>query len=50
MLRLRRAQPVTITCYQLEKTAPLYVFLYLDRPEQLVNALESAPAAGGKDG
>jgi hypothetical protein len=35
VLRLDRAQPVTITYYQLEKSAPRYVFLYLDRPEQL---------------
>jgi len=35
VLRLRPSQPVTITTYQLEKAAPAWVFLYLDRPEQL---------------
>jgi hypothetical protein len=45
VLRLRPGLPVTITCYQLEKTAPLYVFLYLDRPEQLASAL-ARPRAG----
>jgi hypothetical protein len=39
VLRLRPELPVTLTCYQLEKSAPRYVFLYLDRPEQLANAL-----------
>ena len=39
VLRLRADLPVTLTCYQLEKSAPRYVFLYLDRPEQLANAL-----------
>jgi hypothetical protein len=39
VLRLRPDLPVTITCYQREKTAPLYLFLYLDRPDQLANAL-----------
>jgi len=39
VLRLDRAQPVTITYYQLEKSAPRYVFLYLDRPDQLAAML-----------
>lgn len=39
VLRLDPAQPVTITYYQLEKTGPRYVFLYLDRPEQLAAML-----------
>jgi hypothetical protein len=39
VLRLRPELPVTITCYQRERIAPLYLFLYLDRPEQLANAL-----------
>jgi hypothetical protein len=39
VLRLRPELPVTITCYQIEKSAPRYVFLYLDRPDQLANAL-----------
>lgn len=39
VLKLRADLPVTLTCYQLEKRAPRYVFLYLDRPEQLANAL-----------
>lgn len=39
VLRLDRAHPVTITYYQLEKSAPRYVFLYLDRPEQLATML-----------
>lgn len=40
VLRLRPEQPVTITTYQLEKPAPAYVFLYLDRPELLSAALK----------
>jgi hypothetical protein len=36
---------VTITCYQREKTAPLYLFLYLDRPGQLASALARVDAA-----
>jgi len=39
VLRLRPEVPVTLTCYQLEKRAPRYVFLYLDRPETLSSAL-----------
>ena len=42
VLRLRPEQPVTITTYQLEKPAPAYVFLYLDRPELLRAALRCA--------
>jgi hypothetical protein len=42
VLRLDRAQPVTITYYQLEKSAPRYVFLYLDRPDQLAAMLTPA--------
>ncbi len=45
VLRLRPGQPVTITTYQLEKPAPAYVFLYLDRPELLRAALERAAPA-----
>ena len=40
VLRLRREQPVTITTWQLEKPAPVWVFLYLDRPELLRAALQ----------
>jgi hypothetical protein len=39
VLCLRPDLPVTLTCYQREKSAPRYVFLYLDRPDQLANAL-----------
>jgi hypothetical protein len=39
VLRLRPELPVTITCYQIEKTAPRYVFVYLDRPQELLHAL-----------
>lgn len=46
VLRLRRERPVTIITYQLEKPAPAYVFLYLDRPELLSAALQrAAPSA-----
>ncbi|KQQ92439.1 hypothetical protein [Massilia sp. Leaf139] len=44
VLRLDRTQPVTITHYQREKVAPRYVFLYLDRPDQLITALAPAGA------
>jgi hypothetical protein len=44
VLRLRPELPVTLTCYQIEKTAPQYVFLYLDRPEQLVSPLTDRSA------
>jgi hypothetical protein len=47
VLRLDRAQPVTITYYQLEKSAPRYVFLYLDRPDQLTAML--AEVGGPRD-
>ena len=46
VLRLRPELPVTLTCYQLEKSAPCYVFLYLDRPEQFANALPHLCPAG----
>jgi hypothetical protein len=39
VLRLHADLPLTLTCYQLEKSAARFVFLYLDRPEQLANAL-----------
>ena len=45
VLRLRPEQPVTITTYQLEKPAPAYVFLYLDRPELLSAALKRAASS-----
>lgn len=45
VLRLRPGQPVTVTTYQVEKPAPAYVFLYLDRPELLRAALERAAPA-----
>ena len=48
VLRLNRAQPVTITYYQLEKRAPLYVFLYLDQPEQLASLLAARGACPGE--
>lgn len=44
VLRLRPELPVTITTYQLEKEAPAYVFLYLDRPEHLGAAVRRAQA------
>ncbi len=40
VLCLRRDPRVTITAWQLEKPAPKYVFLYLDRPELLGAALQ----------
>jgi hypothetical protein len=42
VLRLRSDRPVTITTWQLEKPAPTWVFLYLDRPELLSAALRRA--------
>lgn len=39
VLRLRANPPVTLTCYQLDQSARRFVFLYLDRPEQLASAL-----------
>lgn len=47
VLRLRSDRPVTITTWQLEKPAPTYVFLYLDRPELLGAALRRAQ--GGQE-
>ena len=42
VLRRRPGQSVTISTYQLEKPAPAWVFLYLDRPELLGAALQRA--------
>ena len=42
VLRLRPGQPVTITTCQMERAAPGYVFLYLDRPELLRATLQRA--------